>query len=535
LGFFLENHHSAITKNIHEGTLLCDFFIFNEKNKITYTTPNLGELDDSSIQECIPNIQKKEYIQSVIKAQNHLTLGDSYELNFTFEASISAKGDPFLLYQKLKRKQRTKCSAYFYANDVYTLSLSPEIFWMRENEKIKTFPMKGTAKRKQTWIEDTEASQALQSSEKERAENVMITDLFRNDLGKISEIGTVNVVSLFKIEPLDSVWQMTSEIESTLKPNINLMTIIETLFPSGSVTGAPKIKSMELLHDLEKRNRGIYTGSILILEHLNQKAISKANVAIRTLILKKENNHLIGTYAVGSGITILSDPEKEYEECLSKLSFLTSEDHIDFEILETIRFDSGRYRYLIYHLNRMKKSCERIGFPYDEAKAKETLDSISHVASGLLRIRLLVNRKGDFRAESYDFTRTNKKRKVNLCFSQHKLNENDLFLYHKTTIRDFYTAELNEASKEGCDDTILSDVDGNISETCLRNIFYKQNGRWFTPILLKGGLPGTLRQKLLEKKWISEKDITAIDLQSAEEVLVGNSLRGLERVNIRHL
>jgi len=535
LGFLLEDSHRKILSEIKEGTKLCVFFVFKNKDNIVYSPPNLQDLNDAKINVCLPKISKAEYLNKIDICQNNLKEGMSYELNFTFEALIEAEGNPFLLYQKLKRKQKTKCSSYFYFENGFVLSLSPEIFWEIDDPQIKTKPMKGTIKRGISFYDDTKAKESLMSSEKEKAENVMITDLFRNDLGKISEIGSVKVQNLFHTEALDSIWQMTSEISAKLKPNIILNDLIKNLFPSGSVTGAPKISSMEILHTLEKRNRGIYTGSIMTYEKQEGKIISKANVAIRTLCLSESSNSLNGYYAVGSGITILAKPEQEYEECLSKLAFLNSPDIPDFEILETIRFYSGRYSFLNYHLDRMEKSSERFLYPFDRHKALETLDSIANVASGLLRIRLLLNAKGDFRAESYDFTRTGKNRKVNLGIANQSLELSNPFLYHKTTIRDFYTNILTLGSKEGFEDMILCDADGNISETCFRNIFYKIKDNWYTPTLTKGGLPGTLRQKLLDKRWLREKNININELAHCDMILVGNSLRGLERVNLIEL
>jgi para-aminobenzoate synthetase/4-amino-4-deoxychorismate lyase len=509
--------------------------VFESRELLTYTNPNLTDLDDSEVISVQPNLTREKYCEVANCAISHLVAGDSYELNLTFDAEVEAYGDPFLLYQKLKRKQRTRCSTYFYSNDRYTLSFSPEIFWNIKNQNIRTFPMKGTSKRRPSFFEDQIASTTLKTSEKERAENVMITDLFRNDLGKISQIGSVKVKSLFQTEAFESVWQMTSEIDGVILPGVSFRSLLTNLFPSGSVTGAPKIRSMEILSDLEQRNRGLYTGSIFTLFKEADQMNSDASVAIRTLQLNKKDKRLFGTYAVGSGITVLANPESEYEECLSKLTFLTSTDIPDFEILETIRFFSGRFRLLSYHLERMKRSCERLGFPFNESKAMETLDAISHVASGLLRIRLLVNKKGDFRAESFDFIRTNKKRKINLSYSKSTLDSEEKFLYHKTTIRHFYIKELELGSKEGSEDVILLDENGNISETCLRNLFFKQDGQWFTPSLNKGGLAGTLRQKLLDKKWIKIQDINPTELSKVDQVLVGNSLRGLERVNIHEL
>ncbi len=533
LGFYLENRLFPLAENLPKGTKLLEIFLFNNKQVIQYVSPNLNELDDSSIITHTPQITKDEYLNKINAAKQYLTDGESYELNYTFPTKLVAKGDPFLLYQKLKRRQFTRYSAYFENAGNFVLSFSPELFWDWKGKSIQVKPMKGTARRKENYLEDLDVAHNLENSVKERAENVMITDLFRNDLAKISEMGTVEVNELFSAEALDSVWQMTSKVSATLLPDIQFGDMVTQLFPSGSVTGAPKIRSIELISELEKRIRGIYTGSIFTFEYSDTEIRSVGNVAIRTMTLTKQNGQLKGDYAVGSGITVLSDPSAEYEECLSKFSFLTGKDVPDFEILETIRFDSGRYRLLSLHLERMEWSAKRFQYPFDQNQAKETLESIAQVASGLLRVRLLLNRKGDFRAETFDFTRTKKQRKVNLCLSDVCIDKNDVFLYHKTTVRDFYNDVLKYASANGADDIILLDQNGNVCETALRNIFFKREGIWYTPTLSCGGLPGTLRKRLLQKGWIKELDLPFDDLLQSEEILVGNSLRGLERVNLQ--
>ncbi|MCZ8154560.1 MAG: bifunctional anthranilate synthase component I family protein/class IV aminotransferase, partial [Leptospira sp.] len=393
LGFYLENRLFPLAENLPKGTKLLEIFLFNNKQVIQYVSPNLNELDDSSIITHTPQITKDEYLNKINAAKQYLTDGESYELNYTFPTKLVAKGDPFLLYQKLKRRQFTRYSAYFENTGNFVLSFSPELFWDWKGKSIQVKPMKGTARRKENYLEDLDVAHNLENSVKERAENVMITDLFRNDLAKISEMGTVEVNELFSAEALDSVWQMTSKVSATLLPDIQFGDMVTQLFPSGSVTGAPKIRSIELISELEKRIRGIYTGSIFTFEYSDTEIRSVGNVAIRTMTLTNQNGQLKGDYAVGSGITVLSDPSAEYEECLSKFSFLTGKDVPDFEILETIRFDSGRYRFLSLHLERMEWSSKRFQYPFDKNQDNETLESISQVASGLLSVRFLLNRK----------------------------------------------------------------------------------------------------------------------------------------------
>ncbi|GBF49752.1 putative para-aminobenzoate synthase component I [Leptospira ryugenii] len=530
LGFPLQKIQITYTESSH--TELFHLYFFAKKKVFLYQDPLLLDLQKTEVMNVTPEISKERYIRDILNCQDFLRKGESYELNYTFPVLINGTGNPFHLYQSLKRKQRTKCSVYFQDGDRYTLSLSPEIFFQWDGNQIFTEPMKGTANRGMSYEEDQRIGKDLALSEKERAENVMITDLFRNDLGKVSEIGSVKVKNLFRTEAFGTIWQMTTQILSQSLPEMDSLSLVKSLFPSGSVTGAPKKRSMELLRHLENRNRGLYTGSILWFERAEDQFTVTANVCIRTLQLRYQKDEWTGMYSVGSGITVLSEPEAEWEECLSKLHFLQSPTFPDFEILESFLLCEGRFRFLQDHLQRMKESAFRFGFPFDENKAYSTLKVVSEQRNGSYKIRFLLSKEGHFKYETSPFSRDRSKTKVKLVMAKQPLDKKNIFVYHKTTNRSFYDEQSNVKKEKLADDVLFLDEDGNLAETQIRNVFYKWKGHWYTPSLRKGGLPGILRKRLLQKAWVQIRDLHIEEIEDVEEILVGNSLRGLSPASL---
>lgn len=536
LGYFfiegLDLKHSSLA----EGTPLLQYSIYKQKKRIKYPKPSFLNLENTALKNITALWDKETYKERFKKTREALLLGESYELNLCFPVSISIEGDFFLYYQSLKAKQKTKYSVYYPFLDTRTLSLSPELFFEVNGDKIKTEPMKGTILRGFTSKQDKEYKSQLATSDKEKAENVMITDLYRNDLGRIAKQGTVEVTDLFLIKGLETVWQMVSKVEAKLKNPFSWFPVLQALFPSGSVIGAPKKRSFELLRELENTNRGLYTGSIFVSEMLDGVPWVRSNVTIRTLHLKKENNLWKGNYGVGSGITVLSEAEAEYKECLSKLKFITNPNPPSFEILETIRFGFGHYFLKELHLKRMEETANRFGYPFSKQKAEACLKTHNHSYKdeGVFRLRFLLDEKGEFRLESFPHTKPKIRPRIRLGLASRPVDSNDLFLYHKTTNRSFYQKMLDECKSKSIDDCVLYDQDGRILETNIRNLFLKKGKFWFTPTLETGGLPGVFREALLRKGWVKETDLFQSDLLDAEEILVGNSLRGFEKVDLVH-
>lgn len=508
---------------------------YHRKETFLVSDPVENEILPSALVEKNPQLSAEEFEKTFSKIQTELLDGNTYQLNFTFPWDIRLFGNPFHYYQSLKLKQRTKYSAFFSflngtGKEVFVLSLSPELFWKRSGQHILVQPMKGTSPRGMSPDQDEAIKKSLVQSEKERAENLMIVDLLRNDLGRVAKPGSVRVKSLFDAEPLESVWQMTSQIEAELIEKSFFNSLI-SLFPSGSVTGAPKINSMKILSRLESTNREIYTGAILQMETLEGKPYSIANVPIRTLVLEeKEKNHLKGRYFTGSGITVLSQSDLEYAECLQKASFLEEALPKDFCLLETMAFYPSGIRFWKEHKARLQHSAKTLGFPYSEAKLNASyLDHSRHWTSPKI-LRLLLSKSGGFiwEAKPLENPKTRVIRKVKKIQVGDMLTGNQF--RHKTDQRKIYSTILDYAKLNGWDDVLLCNENDQVVETCLKNVFYKEGGNWFTPSLKNEGLKGVLRERLIQKGWVTERDLHFQDLMKMDKVLIGNSVRGFEYV-----
>ncbi|MCW7503422.1 chorismate-binding protein [Leptospira sp. 1 VSF14] len=519
---------------LKEGTPLLHITIFQNKKRSKYKNPDPKVDTPVSISYPKPKWSKEEYTNQWNKTLEYLKLGESYELNLCFPVELQINGDLFSFYQNLKAKQKTKFSVFYpYEGKNKTIvSLSPELFFEVLGETITTEPMKGTIVRGNTKEDDQKNFSHLQTSEKERAENVMITDLYRNDLGRIAKQGTVEVEELFSIRGLSTVWQMVSKVTAKLDKPFSWNTVLSSLFPSGSVIGAPKRNSYELLRSLEVGNRGVYTGVFFTSEETNHVPWIRASVTIRTLETESNGETHNAIYGIGSGVTVLSSPKEEYEECLSKLKVLTSPLPPSFQILETLKLSHGKIFLKEQHGNRLESTAKRFGFSFSKTKLEDTFHKIETEVTGKVRIRLLLNEEGNFHWESTPLPKRSIRPTIRLGFAKLPINSDDVFLYHKTTNRSVYN-QLTEVCKElGIDDCILYDKDGRVLETTIRNLFYKEKGKWYTPSLETGGLPGVFREKLLQKNWVKVKPTTKDDLLKAEAILVGNSVRGFERVTL---
>ena len=530
LGYFFIEGMDLNSSGLTEGTPLLQYTIYKQKKKIRYPNPTPSQLQATNLKKMEVHWDKETYTKKWEKTREALLLGESYELNLCFPVSLSIEGDLFLYYQSLKAKQKTKYSAYFPNKDSRILSFSPELFFEVNGDQIQTEPMKGTILRGNTSKEDAENKSILQTSAKERAENVMITDLYRNDLGRIAKQGTVQVTDLFLVKGLSTVWQMVSKVEAKLKEPFTWFSVLKALFPSGSVVGAPKRRSFEILRSLEENDRGVYTGSLFVSELLDGKPWIRSSVTIRTMHLKPDGDLWFGSYGVGSGITVLSDAPAEYEECLSKLKFITNPHLPLFEILETLRFYNGRYFLKELHLDRMEQTAGRLGYPFSKTNAEATLKTLADVSKGRLRVRLLLSERGEFRGETFALTKQKKRPAIRLGFANQPVDSKDIFLYHKTTERTYYNEQLEDCKSRGMDDCILFAKNGQVLETNIRNLFLRKGNVWMTPTLVTGGLPGVFREALIQKGWVKEKALYKSDVETADQILVGNSLRGFERV-----
>ena len=467
-----------------------------------------------------PNINRKEYSDRIKKIKTYLEEGLTYQVNYTFKLKFDFLGNALGLYLDLRESQPTGYSAFVNTGKRQILSLSPELFFRKTENKIITRPMKGTVRRGLTLEEDNCAKQFMQGNEKNRAENLMIVDLLRNDLGRISK--EVQVLKLFDIEEYRTLHQMTSTITAELKEKLKLKDMFSALFPCGSVTGAPKIKTMKIIKDLESESRDVYTGSIGYISP-DKKAVF--NVAIRTVVLEENKGEL----GIGGGIVYDSQVKSEYEEAILKANFFTKLNS-GLSLIETILYNKlTGYKYLSLHLKRLKDSCKYFSIMLNVEKLLIALKQINILAMKEdLIVRVLVDKDGKFNIEKKVLIK--EPLTVKVKFSLKRVNPENPLLYHKTNQRELYDKERIKALKEGFFEVLFLNKKSEVTEGSITNVFILKNKKLYTPALKCGLLPGVLRAHLLEQGEVEEKVIWLEDVLRADKVYVGNSVRGMVEV-----
>lgn len=488
--------------------------------------------------EWIPSISSISYGHSINSIKEFIANGDTYQVNFTFRLKTDFEGDDFAFYRSLCMSQRAGYCAYISLGRYRIICASPELFFELKNRRIKTRPMKGTQKRGRFLEEDEKLRRSLHVSPKNRAENVMIVDLLRNDLGKISDIGSVNVQRLFDVETYETLHQMTSTITGSIRNNVSIFEIFQALFPSGSVTGAPKIRTMEIISELEDSPRGIYTGAIGFISPGPEAVF---NVAIRTVLLDTETG--IAEFGVGGGITHDSEIESEYEECLLKAKFLNKKS-VEFGLVESLLYEANKrseidsgYFLLDRHLERLNNSAIYFGFNCDiEIVRRDLIDFSKKIDSGSYKVRLLLYRNGKIDLEGEEILKKFDDKPIKVFISSEPVNTQDSFLFHKTTNRYVYETRL-KACKEiypECDDVILINERGEITESSIANVVVMLNGKALTPPIESGLLAGTYRSELLSRGEIIERKLTPYDLIKAERIFLINSVRKWKQVELKN-
>lgn len=477
--------------------------------------PTLGALTHTWSQE--------DYLARFETVQANIRAGDIYQLNLTFKAKYHLEGSPLALYRDLRLKQRVAYGGLVDTGTATILSASPELFIEQHGRVISTRPMKGTAPRAGTQEGDREVRRALASDIKSRAENLMIVDLMRNDLGRIAELGSVSVTDLFTVETFQTLHQMTSGVRAVLNADVELDDLLRAIFPPGSVTGAPKIRAMELISDLETEARGVYCGAI---GRISPDGTSLFNVAIRTTVIDRDGNGEIG---IGSGLVADSQGIKEHEECLLKMKFLTDPVR-RFELIETMLHEPGQSIWLLdRHLHRLAASAGYFGFAYDEARAREAISrAIDGHEQERLRVRLLLDDEGNISVTITPQPAGSPDTVMRYIVSDTRVSSADLFLYHKTTRRDLYDREWTEFfDAYGSDEVIFLNERGELAEGSRTTIFIERDGELLTPPANAGLLPGTLRAELIATGRAREAHLMLDDLSRADAVYLGNSVRGL--------
>ena len=450
-----------------------------------------------------------------------IAAGDSYQVNLTFKARFMLEGHALGLYRRLAQSQQTAYGAYLDAGDHQVLSRSPELFVSLVADELSARPMKGTLRRGPTLAQDAADRAALAADEKNRAENLMIVDLLRNDLGRIARTGSVHVTDLFTVETYRSLHTMTSGIKAQIRPGVGFVEVLENLFPCGSITGAPKLRAMEIIHALEASPRGLYTGSIGYLAPNGDFAF---NVAIRTAVIDSEGRGEIG---IGGGIVADSLARDEYEEALLKLSFL-SDPAPPVTLIETFKWTpEDGYALLDRHLDRLIASAAYFGLTATREGALACLAAQALDWTGPMRVRLTLSEAGfDLGAVPLPPTPD----KFRFAIAREALDSASIWLAHKTTNRAFYDAPRQRAHEQhGLDELVFTNERGEVTEGSFTNIFVERGNRLFTPPLTSGVLPGTLRAELLATGQAEERVLGLADLRTADAIWLGNSVRGLVR------
>ena len=478
-------------------------------------------LRTAGIAELDRTLSEAEYVPKVERIKSWIAAGDCYQINLTFPIDFRVYGHPLALYAALRTRQPVRYGAFVAVPGTTILSFSPELFFERRGTRISTRPMKGTAPRGASPEEDTAQREAMLASAKERAENVMIVDLLRNDLGRLAAPGAVRVDALCEAEAYPTLWQQVSTVSAEL-PTASLADLFGALFPCGSITGAPKIRAMQCIAELESGPRELYTGA---LGWVAPGGDCRFNVAIRTFEVDDAGHARLG---VGSGIVIDADPAREYAECLLKARFLTGFDP-GFELIETLRLEHGAYPLLPLHLDRLRHSAAALGFTLDEVAVKTALaeQSREHPA-GVLRVRLTLSNGGAFRLAIAALDEPARDWRV--VIADATLPENDYLRGFKTSARGRYDAVL-AGLPEDVFDAVFLNARGEVCEGARSNVFVVgADGVWRTPPLRCGLLPGVMRRALLEAGRAVEQVLTREDLLAAREIHLANALRGVIRV-----
>ncbi len=484
------------------------------------------KLGTYEIKNIKPLITKKSYLSNISKIKNYIRKGDTYQVNYTYKYNFDFKGSPWQLFFDLSKKQPVHYAAFLSFDNTKILSFSPELFFLKKKNNLIVKPMKGTIERGKDFQDDLLKQKALKNSAKDRAENIMIVDMLRNDLGRISETGTIKAIKLFEIEKYNTLYQMTSTISSRLREK-SWYEIFKGIFPSGSVTGAPKINTMRIIKRLEKYPRHIYTGAI---GYISPKKDAVFNVAIRTLLLDETKKR--GELGVGSGITITSDPEKEYAECALKALFLTKP-RIDFKLLETLLCNKGKLFLLDIHLGRLKKSADYFEYNYSKKNILQSLEKYRNKLdiNKSYKVRLLLEQGGNVELASSVLPEYGNAPK-RITFSRIRTDNSDIFLYHKTTNRKIYDAEFEKYKKRGFCDVIFTNKNNEVTEGAISNIIIKKNKLYYTPPINCGLLGGVYRRYLFEHSTLPlrERVLYKKDIIKADKIFICNSVRGLVEV-----
>lgn len=505
-------------------SLLGWFGIFStvERVPVAMVPELLPDPDSAWIGGVEPDMDREDYLASVRHLLDLIAAGDIYQVNLTFRAQVATRGHPLAVYARLRQTARAGYGGFIWTGSEAVASLSPELFFTLRGDEVMARPMKGTALR---WVDsdaDARAASSLALDPKQRAENLMIVDLIRNDLSRVAVPGSVEVPDLFRVETFPTIHQLVSDVRARVPKGKGAVDVLRAAFPCGSITGAPKVRAMEIIDELERASRGIYTGSIGFVEPGGDAAF---NVAIRTLVFPATTGLHSGpnraTLGLGSGIVADSQPAEEWRECLAKGEFVTAAGG-GFDLIETMYFDpiDGVQR-LEGHLARLKASAEQFGFGFDRHSARNSLQAVTFRLRAAARVRMRLAPRGALAIEVSPVPRL-AELPVPVAVRPMPIAADDFRVAHKTSLRAPYDAIRRESCAA---EVIFVDDNGFVTEGSWTNIFVERDDHLLTPPVSVGLLPGVLRAELIEKGRAVESHLRLADLDNG--FFIGNSLRGL--------
>ncbi len=513
----------AIT-HVHDAFPLACFAVYGPPSASLESPPPLPVNEGTGPASWQLDKTPEAYERDIDAIRKAISRGEAYQINHTLRAHAHLGASSLPVYERLLRAQRADYGVWMDCGAWHILSLSPELFFRVDGRKITTRPMKGTSPRGSDEVVDRRLREALQHSAKNRAENLMIVDLLRNDLSRICQTGSVQVHDLFLVETYPTLFQMTSRVTGHLKEGISLSSIFQALFPSGSITGAPKLKAMEWIRRLENTPRGPYCGAFGWVKPGGDAIF---NVGIRTLKYEPDSGNLV--CGLGGGITWDSKGDEEYLEIQTKARFL-QHDTKEFDLLETMKLENGEFWLEDYHLKRLQNSARQLGFPVPEIPEIQAVmhEYADQFKQGRYRVRLRYSRGGTTHMEGRPLE-VSPAHPVKVVKASFGIPGNLPLLNHKTTLRDWYERAVRQSSADAFD-VLLWNTDGELTEFTRGNLVVETPEGRFTPPVQSGLLPGTYRQYLLDQREIQERSLRASDLEKASALWFINSVRGWVRV-----
>ena len=501
-----------------DGPLMSEYLLYFTVHETVQTEPIPLTYDPITLPKSWQELTTaEEYKAAIEHIHHHIRQGDTYQVNYTVQLQQNLTADPFAIYNRLVVEQNAHYNAFIQHDDVSIISISPELFFKKDGDKLTTRPMKGTTNRGLTTETDLAQARWLAQDQKNRSENMMIVDLLRNDMNRISKIGSEDVKSLCQVEQYSTVWQMTSTIETQLLPNSRLSDVFQALFPCGSITGAPKIATMEIIKKVEKQPRGVYCGAIGILV---PQGPSIFNVAIRTL--QMEGTKAI--YGVGGGITWDSNWEAEYEETKQKAAVLYRQNP-KFDLISTGRIHQGKLLFLEEHIKRLQESSRYFDYPFNAEKAHNQATALcqSLDLDTDYRLKMSLKKDGELKFEHSQLTNLSDDFcQARLVEQRHPLDSP--YTFFKTSYRPHLSIELHEQ--------IYYNHEGQLLETSIGNIVLKIEDQLYTPPVHLGLLNGIYRQSLIAENKLKEKVLTVKDLKQAQAIYGCNAVRGLYELKV---